>query len=187
MTTPVPLSGFVTTMLLSRFNCCIALWSGFGGFGNVHRKNYDNPTEETHWECNGQTHQQDNETNEQGSWCWQAHTKHLIAQTLILPKACSLPRFKVLSSAARICHRYTSEFRKILLEIGAYTLADDKKELTAATLRSIALNYIECKSPKPPKSLQRAIQQLKRLNNTATVNTRFWLVGSWSIYPKLYR
>ncbi|XP_022804616.1 uncharacterized protein LOC111341856 [Stylophora pistillata] len=45
------------------------------------------------------------------------------------------------------------------------TLADDKKELTAATLRSIALNYIECKSPKPPKPLQRAIKQLKRLDN----------------------
>ena len=45
------------------------------------------------------------------------------------------------------------------------TLADDKKELTAATLRSIALNYIECKPPKPPKPLQRAIQQLKRLSN----------------------
>ena len=25
------------------------------------------------------------------------------------------------------------------------------------------------------------------LNNTATINTRFWLVGSRSIYPKLYR
>ena len=45
------------------------------------------------------------------------------------------------------------------------TLADDKKELTAATLRSIALNYIECKSPKPPKTLQKAIKQLKRLDN----------------------
>ena len=45
------------------------------------------------------------------------------------------------------------------------TLADDKKELTAATLRSIALNYIECKSPKPPKPLQRAIKQLKQLDN----------------------
>lgn len=45
------------------------------------------------------------------------------------------------------------------------TLSDDKKELTAATLRSIALNYIECKSPKPPKTLQRAIKQLKQLDN----------------------
>ena len=45
------------------------------------------------------------------------------------------------------------------------TLPNDKKELTAATLRSIALNYIECKSPKPPKTLQRAIKQLKRLDN----------------------
>lgn len=24
-------------------------------------------------------------------------------------------------------------------------------------------------------------------NNTATIKTRFWLIGSWSIYPKLYR
>ena len=40
-----------------------------------------------------------------------------------------------------------------------------KTDLTAPTLRSIALNYIECKSPKPPKPLQRAIQQLKRLEN----------------------
>ena len=45
------------------------------------------------------------------------------------------------------------------------TLADDMKELTAATLRSIALNYLECKSAKPPKPVQRAIQQLKRPNN----------------------
>ena len=42
------------------------------------------------------------------------------------------------------------------------SLSDDKKELAAATLRSIALNYIECKAPKPPKALQRAIEQLKR-------------------------
>ena len=28
-----------------------------------------------------------------------------------------------------------------------------------------ALNYIECKSPKPPKTLQKAIKQLKRLDN----------------------
>ena len=30
------------------------------------------------------------------------------------------------------------------------------------TLRSIALNYIKCKAPKPPKALQRANEQLKR-------------------------
>ena len=44
----------------------------------------------------------------------------------------------------------------------AFWQLDDKKELAAAILRSIALNYIECKAPKPPKPLQKAIEQLKR-------------------------
>ena len=42
------------------------------------------------------------------------------------------------------------------------TLPDDKKDLAAATLRSIALNYIERKGPKPPKTL------LKSINNSTT-------------------
>jgi hypothetical protein len=42
------------------------------------------------------------------------------------------------------------------------TICNDKKELAAATLRSIALNYIERKSPRPPKALQRSINQLKK-------------------------
>ena len=33
------------------------------------------------------------------------------------------------------------------------TLCDEKKELAAATLRSIALNYIERKGPRPSKAL----------------------------------
>ena len=33
------------------------------------------------------------------------------------------------------------------------TLPDDKKDLAAATLRSIALNYIERKGSRPPKTL----------------------------------
>ena len=41
-------------------------------------------------------------------------------------------------------------------------LPEDKKEITAATLRSIALNYIERRGPSPPKSLQRALNQLKQ-------------------------
>ena len=41
-------------------------------------------------------------------------------------------------------------------------LGNDKKELTSATLHSIALQYIECKGRKIPKSLQRAVKQLKR-------------------------
>ena len=42
------------------------------------------------------------------------------------------------------------------------TLPEDKKELAAATLRSIALNYIERRGPRPPKALQQAINQLRR-------------------------
>ena len=41
-------------------------------------------------------------------------------------------------------------------------LSEDKKELAAATLRSIALNYIKRKGPKPPKPLVRSIQKLKK-------------------------
>ena len=36
------------------------------------------------------------------------------------------------------------------------------KELAAATLRSIALNYSEPKGPSPPKAMLRAISQLKK-------------------------
>ena len=39
-------------------------------------------------------------------------------------------------------------------------LSSDNKELAAATLRSIALNYSERKDPAPPKAMLRAISQL---------------------------
>jgi len=42
------------------------------------------------------------------------------------------------------------------------TLPDDKKELATATLRSIALNYIQRKGPKPLKALVRSINQIKK-------------------------
>ena len=41
-------------------------------------------------------------------------------------------------------------------------LSEGKKELAAATLRSIALNYTKRKGPKPPKPLVRSIQKLKK-------------------------
>ena len=41
-------------------------------------------------------------------------------------------------------------------------LNSDDKELAAATLRSIALNYCERKGPAPPKAMLRAIGQLER-------------------------
>ena len=46
------------------------------------------------------------------------------------------------------------------------SIPDDKRELSVATFRSIALNYIQRKGPKLPKSLFRAINNLKHLNNT---------------------
>ena len=39
---------------------------------------------------------------------------------------------------------------------------DNSKEVAAATLRSVALNYIQRKSPQPPKTLLTAMEQLKR-------------------------
>ena len=43
------------------------------------------------------------------------------------------------------------------------SLSDEKmKELAATTLRSVALNYIERKGPRPPKALLVAIEELKR-------------------------
>ena len=44
-------------------------------------------------------------------------------------------------------------------------LSSDYKELAAATLRSIALNYSERKRPAPPKAMLRAISQLKKRND----------------------
>jgi len=41
-------------------------------------------------------------------------------------------------------------------------LNSNDKELAAATLWSIALNYSECKGPAPPKAMLRAISQLKK-------------------------
>jgi len=41
-------------------------------------------------------------------------------------------------------------------------LSEENKELAAATLRSIALNYIKWKDQTPPKALLRAISQLKK-------------------------
>ena len=45
------------------------------------------------------------------------------------------------------------------------TLPDDKKDLAAVTLRSIALNYIERKGPKSPKTLLKSINKLKKLDD----------------------
>lgn len=41
-------------------------------------------------------------------------------------------------------------------------LSEENKELAAATLRSIALNYVKQKGPTPPKTMLRAIGQLKK-------------------------
>jgi len=38
----------------------------------------------------------------------------------------------------------------------------NKKELASATLRSIAMNYIDRKSPNPPKALVKALNRLKK-------------------------
>ena len=45
------------------------------------------------------------------------------------------------------------------------TLPDDLKELTAATVRSVALNYAKKKDHKMPKAILNAINLLKRMIN----------------------
>ena len=54
-----------------------------------------------------------------------------------------------------------ASFEKAYWSLEPHLNSDNLKELSAATLRSVALNYIECKSPKPPKTLLRAIEELK--------------------------
>ena len=44
-------------------------------------------------------------------------------------------------------------------------LSEDLRDLTASTLRSLALNYIHRKGPKPPKTLLIVIHQLKKRDN----------------------
>jgi len=54
-----------------------------------------------------------------------------------------------------------ASFEKAYWELDP-ALPAEKKELAAATFRSVALNYIERKGPRPPKSLVRAVNELKR-------------------------
>ena len=44
-------------------------------------------------------------------------------------------------------------------------LPHEKKELAAATFRSVALNYIERKGPRPFKSLDKTVNELKQRND----------------------
>ena len=55
-----------------------------------------------------------------------------------------------------------ASFEKAYRVLERHLSIDNSKELAAATLRSVALNYIQRKSPQPPKTLLTAIEQLKR-------------------------
>lgn len=52
--------------------------------------------------------------------------------------------------------------RKPIGALSAVSPMKKMKELAATTLRSVALNYIERKGPRPPKALLVAIEELKR-------------------------
>ena len=54
-----------------------------------------------------------------------------------------------------------ASFEKAYWELDP-ALPAEKKELAAATFRSVALNYIERKGSRPPKSHVRAVNELKR-------------------------
>ena len=53
-------------------------------------------------------------------------------------------------------------FEKAYWNLEPYLPNDDLKELAAATLRSVALEYTSRRGPKPPEALVKAIEELKR-------------------------
>lgn len=55
-----------------------------------------------------------------------------------------------------------ASFEKAYWKLADSALPDEKKELAAPTFRSVVLNYIERKGPRPPKSLVKAVNELKR-------------------------
>lgn len=58
-----------------------------------------------------------------------------------------------------------ASFEKAYWKTDPHLNESDSKELMSATLRSIALNYIERKSPNPPKALVKALNSLKKCND----------------------
>ena len=58
-----------------------------------------------------------------------------------------------------------ASFEKAYWNLERHLNSENSKELAAATLRSIALNYINRKGPSPPKQLLTAIKQLKRCDD----------------------
>jgi hypothetical protein len=49
-------------------------------------------------------------------------------------------------------------------------IPDDLRDLAASTLRSVALNYIHRKGPKPSKTLLKAIHQLKQRDDMVVMD-----------------
>lgn len=57
---------------------------------------------------------------------------------------------------------FQASFEKAYWKLEPLLLSDSMKDLACATLRSIALNYIASRDPKPPKAFLQAINNLKR-------------------------
>ena len=55
-----------------------------------------------------------------------------------------------------------ASFEKAYWNLERHLSSENSKELATATLQSVALNYIQRRGPKPPKTLLTAIEQLKR-------------------------
>ena len=85
----------------------------------------------------------------------------LLHTFIILPEIGSMPRSGLCFSTTPITYGSKSGFQKAFWKLES-KLSEENKELAAATLRSIALNYVKQKGPTPPKSMLRAIGQLKK-------------------------
>ena len=56
-------------------------------------------------------------------------------------------------------------FEKAYWNLERHLNSEDSKELAAATLGSLVINYINCKGPSHPKQLLTANKQLKRCDD----------------------
>ena len=66
-----------------------------------------------------------------------------------------------------------ASFEKAYWNLERHLNSENSKELAAATLRSVALNYINRRGLSPPKQLLSAIKQLKRRNDQNQIKSNF--------------
>ena len=93
------------------------------------------------------------------------HSKNISSYRLSFFEKLVLCRGLKFAVPTRVCPKEVQASFESLYHKLEPSLPEDKKELTATTLRSIALSYIVSKHTPPPKSLLRVLNQLKKRND----------------------